>query len=219
MCYAILQTLFWLIILAICPVFENGFALAENIDPLYDDSQYAYGENIGWLNAEPSGNGGPGAEVANLKLTGYLWAENIGWVNLSCENTSSCSSVNFGVINDGLGNLSGYAWAENVGWLCFSCEDTDSCNFMDYGVMIDPITGEFSGTAWGENIGWISFSSTTPVSYGVTTSWVANYNPCECDFAHADGDTDGKDLSAYIADSAGISLDVFAADFGRTNCP
>jgi hypothetical protein len=102
---------------------------------------------------------------------------------------------------------------------CFSCEDTDSCNSVDYGVMIDPITGEFNGTAWGENIGWISFSSTTPVSYDITTSWAANYNPYECDFAPADGDTDGKDLSAYIADSSGISLDVLAADFGRTNCP
>ena len=29
-----------------------GFA--ENIDPYEDDSQYAYGENVGWLNFEPN---------------------------------------------------------------------------------------------------------------------------------------------------------------------
>ena len=45
------------------------------------------------------------------------------------------------------------------------------------------------------------------------------YPTCECDFSTPDGDVDGADLAAYIVDSAGISLDVFAADFGRTNCP
>ena len=44
------------------------------------------------------------------------------------------------------------------------------------------------------------------------------YDACECDFAPSDGDTDGSDLAAYISDSSGISLDVLAADFGRTNC-
>ena len=29
-------------------------ASAENIDPYDDGSQYAYGENVGWLNFEPS---------------------------------------------------------------------------------------------------------------------------------------------------------------------
>jgi hypothetical protein len=43
--------------------------------------------------------------------------------------------------------------------------------------------------------------------------------PCEGDFAPADGDVDGSDLAAYIADQAGISLSDFAAEFGRTNCP
>ena len=36
-------------------------AYAENIDPNEDGSQYAYGENIGWLNFEP-----------NLCVTGVL---------------------------------------------------------------------------------------------------------------------------------------------------
>ena len=45
------------------------------------------------------------------------------------------------------------------------------------------------------------------------------YPACECDFSTSDGDVDGADLAAYIVDPAGFSLDVFAADFGRTNCP
>jgi photosystem II stability/assembly factor-like uncharacterized protein len=46
-------------------------------------------------------------------------------------------------------------------------------------------------------------------------------DPCECDFepAEGDGDVDGADLAAYMADDAGIGLADFAADYGRTNCP
>ena len=129
-------------------------SFAENIDPYEDGSQYAYGENVGWLNFEPGQ--GPGVHVGSAKLLGYVWAENIGWISLSCENTSSCGTVNYGVTNDGYGNLSGYAWGENVGWISFSCENTSSCGTVDYGVMIDS-DGNFDGYAWGENIGWINF--------------------------------------------------------------
>jgi hypothetical protein len=151
----------------------SGIVQAENIDPNDDDTQYAYGENVGWFNAEPNGDGGDGVEVADSKLTGYIWAENIGWISLSCENTSSCGTVDFGVNNDGRGNLSGYAWGENVGWISFSCENTASCGTVNYGVRISP-SGQFSGYAWGENVGWISFKSTGAVPFGIMTSWTGN---------------------------------------------
>jgi hypothetical protein len=144
---------------------------AENVDPDHSDSQYAYGENVGWLNAEAGGEGGEGVEVSDSKLTGYMWAENIGWISLSCENTSSCGAVDYGVTNDGRGNLLGYAWGENVGWISFSCEHAGSCGAVDYGVMIDPTTGKFHGLAWAENIGWINFESKGTVPFGVTTAW------------------------------------------------
>ena len=124
---------------------------AGNIDPDFDDSRYAYGENVGWINLEPSL--GAGVTVTDTGLEGYAWGENIGWINLSPANYG-------GVINDGAGNLSGYAWGENVGWINFA--PTTS------GVTIDPATGVFSGYAWGENIGWINFASVTG---GVKTAW------------------------------------------------
>ena len=40
----------------------------------------------------------------------------------------------------------------------------------------------------------------------------------EADF-DSDGDVDGEDLAAYIADDEGISLADFAEDFGRVDCP
>jgi hypothetical protein len=137
-------------------------AYGENIDPLNDDSQYAYGENIGWLNFEPLGDGGPGVQVEDTTLTGYVWAENIGWVSLSCENTLTCATVDYKVTNDGMGNLSGYAWGENVGWINF---------FPTYGGVTIDTHGDFHGWAWGENVGWVHFNSTSPVAYKVQTAW------------------------------------------------
>ncbi len=147
------------------PAFLVGFLIccsvnlyAENIDPYEDGSQYAYGENVGWLNFEPNVvDPNVGATVTSEKLTGFIWAENIGWINLWPENYG-------GVFNDGQGNLSGYAWGENVGWLNFDPNVPGDAN--DYGVTIDA-DGNFDGRAWGENIGWIHFQSVSPVAYKV----------------------------------------------------
>ena len=43
-------------------------------------------------------------------------------------------------------------------------------------------------------------------------------NVCEGDFDH-DGDVDGSDLATFAAGGTGITLENFAADFGRTDCP
>ena len=73
-----------------------GSAFAENIDPYDEDSQYAYGENVGWINFEPNRpEPNVGATITDENLAGFIWAENIGWINLA---------PNFGgVINDGTG--------------------------------------------------------------------------------------------------------------------
>jgi hypothetical protein len=136
-------------------------AFAENIDPGKDDSKYAWGENVGWINFRPSF--GPGVVVSDTGITGYAWGENVGWINLS--------PAQGGVINDGIGNLSGYAWGENVGWISFSCVNTTTCATFSYGVTINPETGKFSGKAWGQNVGWISFDSQLQVKYMIVTSW------------------------------------------------
>lgn len=152
----------------VCP------ASADTIDPADDGSQVAWSETAGWLNAEPMGDGGPGARIWLTRAEGWVWAENIGWISLSCANTASCATVDYEITNDGAGNLAGFAWSENAGWVSFACENTISCGSVDYGVVVDPATGEFSGHAWAENLGWISFScvntgSCATVDYGVTT--------------------------------------------------
>ena len=49
--------------------------------------------------------------------------------------------------------------------------------------------------------------------------WYAVMGPkCESDY-DGDGDVDGSDLADYLFDPGGLDLDVFAADFGKANCP
>jgi hypothetical protein len=112
--------------MALCLLLAT-LAAAENIDPDSDGSQYAWGENVGWLNAEPLGEGGPGLEVSDSELTGWVWGENIGWISLSCQNTASCADSSYGVVNDGRGNLSGFAWGENIGWINFRTGGGSDC--------------------------------------------------------------------------------------------
>lgn len=157
-------------ILGVCVLMLGGVSvsLAENIDPYNDDSQYAYGENVGWLNFEPNVAGpNAGAQVSGENLTGFIWAENIGWINLDPNDTDT----NTGISNDGSGNLSGYAWGENVGWINFDPNVPDDANH--YGVTIDN-EGNFSGYAWGENIGWINFNSIDLYGYNIEVC-VVNY--------------------------------------------
>ncbi len=143
---------------AVAAIATCGPVLGENIDPA---NAFAWSENLGWINAQPSGPGGPGAQVTDSGLSGYLWSENAGWISLSGSG--------FGVANDGCGVLSGYAWSENTGWINFAptgCGGDTTC-----GVKISPATGVFSGRAWSENAGWITFASASPIAYHVGTAW------------------------------------------------
>ena len=74
---------FVLCFLKLC--FSNAYA--GNLDPNKNGLQYAYGENIGWINfetniAEPN----VGATVTDSNFTGFIWAENIGWINFGLAN-------------------------------------------------------------------------------------------------------------------------------------
>ena len=122
------------VVLAMTLCLAMATAVAENVDPASDNSQYAWAENVGWLNAEPNGDGGNGVQVNDIDLSGWMWGENVGWISLSCVNTGTCGVASYGVANDDCGNLSGYAWAENVGWINFAPATA--------GVSIDPQSGQ-----------------------------------------------------------------------------
>lgn len=181
----------------------------ENIDPYDDGSQYAYGENVGWLNFEP--NQGPGVTVADSNVLGFVWGENIGWINLSPTTYG-------GVLNDGTGLLSGYVWGQNVGWINFNPIVPGDPNH--YGVIIDR-NGDFFGWAWGENIGWISFKAATPVAYKVQTSWLTS---CGVGFDDLDRMVEGwlsSDVPGDLDGSGTVDLGDYAklADLWLGLCP
>ncbi|KJU83197.1 conserved hypothetical protein, secreted, partial [Candidatus Magnetobacterium bavaricum] len=128
--------------------------------------QYAWSENTGWFNFNPTnGTATFTYNGANSYLSGYIWSENIGWVQLAYNSSgpyTNTTSTNWGVNSNASGVLSGYGWSENAGWLMF--------NPTGGGVTISMTTGAFSGYAWGENIGYIHFSgnATDTTAYGVT---------------------------------------------------
>lgn len=151
-------------VIAVFILFSTYTAWCDNIDPNDDGSKYAYGENVGWLNfGTRDGN----TIVADANLTGYIWAENIGWINLD----PNISDPNAGIKNDGTGLLTGYVWGENVGWINFNPQVPGDANH--YGVTVNT-EGDFDGWAYGENIGWIHLRATTPIAYGVKTSWTTS---------------------------------------------
>lgn len=132
-----------------------GAVFASSIDPV---NKYAWSENTGWLNFADSHTQ---VRVFRDHLEGYVWSENVGWIKLgnhdgggshSCANTSASD---WGVNNDGAGNLSGFAWSENSGWIDFNPP-------IGVPVTVDSVSGALDGYAWSTNIGWIHFQNATP---------------------------------------------------------
>jgi hypothetical protein len=121
---------------------------------------------VGWINFAPAHGG---VTVYTDHLEGYAWSENVGWIRLGTHTGGgshtygNTSATDYGVNNDGAGQLSGYAWSTNAGWIDFSPTHD--------GVSIDPASGSFDGYAWGENVGWIHFKGTGAIAYNVVTDW------------------------------------------------
>src|SRR4030095_16112790 len=67
------------------------------------------------------------------------------------------SAADFGVNNEGGGNLRGFAYGANIGWINFTNRDATGA-FFD-GPKVDLLTGRLSGFAWSANCGWISLSN------------------------------------------------------------
>ncbi len=128
-----------------------------------NSSGYAWSENTGWANFDPTGGG---VTVYDDHLEGYVWHENIGWIRLgtftagAAHTYANTTNLNYGVNNDGSGTLSGYGWSENAGWI----------NFSPTGGGVTITGGSFDGYAWAENVGWIHFKNAS-APYNVVATW------------------------------------------------
>jgi hypothetical protein len=128
----------------------SGWA-ATTIDAV---NRYAYGANLGWI--DWAGDGANGAVIGDYVCSGYIYSANVGWISLGSGAPANGiyyqnnSATDFGVTNDGLGNLRGYAYGANIGWI----------NFENTGApKVDLFTGHLSGFVWSANCGWISLSN------------------------------------------------------------
>ncbi|MCX6355624.1 MAG: hypothetical protein NTZ78_12110 [Candidatus Aureabacteria bacterium] len=132
---------------------------APKIGGIIEGYNLIWGENTGWASL--------GAAHADFKiganiLSGWIWLENCGWVRLGDghpldgKRYANRGAHDWGINNDGHGNLSGYAWSEVTGWISFRTAHSR--------VYLDD-TGRFYGYAWGENVGWMHFGPGRTVQY------------------------------------------------------
>jgi len=160
---------------------SGGGGSTSNIHPIY---KYAWSDIYGWIDFKITDT----VTVSSTKVTGYAQSDAIGFIALDCATTPSstpdiCSISDFGIANDGFGDLKGLAWNDQIGWIRFDCEDYpvgigDQCGTVDYGVSIDS-NGDFDGWAWNDVAGWISFNcdntfigdTCATSDYKVNTSW------------------------------------------------
>ena len=177
---------------------------ATTINPA---NKYAWGANVGWLDWR--GDTSNGAVIGEYVCSGYVYAANVGWINLGSGSPTNgiyyqnLSANDFGVNQDGLGNLRGYAWGANIGWI----------NFETIGApRADLTTGNLTGHAYSANCGWIGLSNAfalvqtdtiapgAPDTNGLPTAWeLLNFGQTGAD-PNADPDHDGmSNQQEYLA--------------------
>jgi hypothetical protein len=177
---------------------------ASTIDP---GNPYAYGANIGWINAE--GDVVNGAMIGQAFCSGYLYGANIGWINIGDGSPVSgmaygnASASDYGINHDGFGNLRGYAYGANIGWIHF--ENTGDPE-------VDLLSGALSGYAWGANVGWIDLSGVVTLSLaildtdadGISDAWEYGHTNTLSVLSDGGSDADGDgvlDVDEYAADT------------------
>ncbi|HLP78064.1 MAG TPA: thrombospondin type 3 repeat-containing protein [Candidatus Paceibacterota bacterium] len=169
---------------------------ATTINPT---NHFAYAANLGWV--DWCGDANNGAVIGEYVCSGYLYAANVGWINLGSGlpanqiQYQNNSAADFGVNQDGSGNLRGYAYGANIGWINFEATGAPK---------VDLLTGKFSGSVYSANCGWISLSNATAfvqadsiqkgalAANGLPTAWLLqNFGTTNIN-ANADADGDGQ---------------------------
>ena len=120
-------------------------------------NRYGYGGNIGWMDWHGVGSDLPaGAIMGEFTCSGHIYSANVGWITLGSGSPTNGiyyqnhSANDFGVNQDGLGNLRGYAYGANIGWINFEATGAPRINLQN---------GKMNGYAWSANCGWISLSN------------------------------------------------------------
>ena len=117
-------------------------------------NKFAYAADAGWIDSR--GNTNAGAVVGEFVCSGYLYGANVGWIHLGSNAPANGiqyqnnSGTDYGINNDGQGNLRGFAWGPNIGWINFESNGAPKVNLTN---------GALSGSIYSANCGWISLSN------------------------------------------------------------
>jgi hypothetical protein len=191
-------------------------------------NRYAYAANLGWVDWAADTN--HGAVIGEYICSGNLYAANVGWISLGSGSPvnqiqyQNNSATDFGVNQDGLGNLRGYAFGANIGWINFESTGAPKVNLAN---------GQFSGCVWSANCGWISLSNATAFVQtdsirqgvlapdGLPIAWLLqNFGTTNVN-ANADPDRDGQsNLQEYLAGTdPNNAASVFKINYLNRNVP
>ncbi len=103
--------------------------------PYMTDAAYVTNVGVGGSSASRAGRNGyvSIAYKTSIPAPTNNWD---GWISLSCSNTSSCGTSDYGV-DMGATDFSGFAWGSDVvGWISTNCLDTGSCASANYRVYL-----------------------------------------------------------------------------------
>jgi len=185
---------------------------ATTIDAVH---KYAYGANIGWM--DWTGDTFNGAVIGAYVCSGSIYSANVGWISLGSGSPANGiyyqnnSASDFGVNQDGLGNLRGYAYGANIGWVNFENDGAPTINM---------VTGQMTGYVWSANCGWIGLSNAVayvqtdtispgaldPDGSGLPIAWELSYFGTTGINPNADPDGDGmSNYEEYLAGTSPIS--------------
>ncbi len=119
------------------------------------NNHFSYAGNLGWMDWYAGGTNG--VVIGEYVCSGSIWIPNCGWISLGSGTPANGiqyqnnSATDFGVNQNGVGDLTGSAYGGNIGWITFE---------QTYGKpKINLVTGQFSGSVWCANCGWISLSN------------------------------------------------------------
>ena len=210
-------------------IFNFAFAAAA-ATTINAANKSAYAANLGWIDWR--GDTNSGAVIGQYVCSGYIYSANVGWIFLGNGTPANQiqyqnnSVTDYGVNQDGLGNLTGYAYSANVGWINLgSGTPANQIQYQnnsatDYGVNTDGL-GDLRGYAYAANIGWLNFENTGAPKVDLFTGnlsgsvWSANCGWISLSNATAFVQTDTIQKGALSTN--GLPIAWLLQNFGTTN--